>query len=231
MKKYGGLIWGLVLVVIGIVLVGNATGLFNVNIFFDGWWTLFIIVPCFIGLITDNEKTGSFIGLVIGVLLLLACQDVVDFDLILKLIFPIIILVIGLSLIIKNVSNTEFNDEIKKINQTNEVKEEYAATFAGQDIKIDKEEFKGTTINAVFGGVKLDLTDAVIKEDVVINASSIFGGIDIILPEGVVVKIKSNSMFGGVDNKYKNKEKKATSKKEITVYVNASCLFGGVDIK
>ncbi len=29
---------------------------------FDGWWTLFIIVPCAIGLITDRDKTGSIIG-------------------------------------------------------------------------------------------------------------------------------------------------------------------------
>ena len=65
-----------------------------------------------------------------------------------------------------------------------------------------------------------------IKEDVVINASSVFGGIDIIVPDDVNIKIKSNSIFGGVNNKKKNNEDK-----KYTIYVNASCLFGGVDIK
>ena len=226
MKKYGGLIWGVVLVALGVILAGNATGLFNVDIFFSGWWTLFIIIPCFIGLITDDEKTGSLIGLIVGVLLLLACQDVINFDLIIKLIFPIVILIVGLSLIIKNVSNSSFNDEVKKINKTNEVKEEYVATFSSQDVKLDKEKFEGTTINAIFGGVKLDLTDAIIKEDVVINASAIFGGIKLIVPENVNIKVKSSSIFGGVDNKVKSKKEE-----KVTIYVNASCMFGGVDIK
>ena len=70
------------------------------------------------------------------------------------------------------------------------------------------------------------MREAKIKEDVVINASSVFGGIDIIVPDDVNIKIKSNSIFGGVDNKKKNNEDK-----KHTIYVNASCLFGGVDIK
>ena len=86
MKKFGNVLWGIVLIVIGLIIGGNALGITNINIFFDGWWTLFIIIPCFIGLFKDNEKTGNLIGLLIGVALLLACQDILDFGLILSLI-------------------------------------------------------------------------------------------------------------------------------------------------
>lgn len=228
MKNFSSLIWGLVLVVIGVILGGNAVGLFNIDIFFNGWWTLFIIIPCFIGLIKDNEKTGSIIGIFIGVILLLTCQDVIDFDVIAKLIVPFIVIIIGLSLIFKNIFNSKIREEIKKINVKNAKKEEYASTFSSQNIKLDNEEFEGTELTAVFGGIKLDLRDSIIKEDVVINASAIFGGIDIFVPDDVIVKTKSNSIFGGIDNK---KKKNNDEKKKHTLYVNATCLFGGVDIK
>ena len=102
MKKFGNVLWGIVLIVIVLIVGGNALGITNINIFFDGWWTLFIIIPCFIGLFKDNEKTGNLIGLLIGVALLLACQDILDFGLIWKLAFPAILVAIGLSIIFKD---------------------------------------------------------------------------------------------------------------------------------
>ena len=56
MKSFGNVLWGIVLIVVGLIIGGNALGITNINIFFDGWWTLFIIVPCFIGLFKEREK-------------------------------------------------------------------------------------------------------------------------------------------------------------------------------
>ena len=67
MKKTESVLWGIVLIIIGIIVGGNTFGITDINIFFDGWWTLFIIVPSFIGLFNDNDKTGSIIGLLIGI--------------------------------------------------------------------------------------------------------------------------------------------------------------------
>ena len=90
MKKVSNVLWGFAFIIVGLILGLNALELTNINIFFDGWWTLFIIIPCFIGLFDDKEKTGNIIGLVIGVLLLLCCQDLFAFDLVWKLILPFI---------------------------------------------------------------------------------------------------------------------------------------------
>ena len=117
MKKFGNVLWGIVLIVIGLIIGGNALGITNINIFFDGWWTLFIIIPCFIGLFKDNEKTGNLIGLLIGVALLLACQDILDFGLIWKLAFPAILVAIGLSIIFKDALGGKVSSEIKKLNE------------------------------------------------------------------------------------------------------------------
>lgn len=227
MKRISDIMWGLILIIIGVILGGNALDIFNINLFFDGWWTLFIIVPTFIGLVTERDKTGNIIGLIIGLLLLLSCRGLFDFKLIWKLIFPLIFVIIGLSLIFKNNINKEVNEKIKKLNENLSSNDGYTATFSGQNLNFDGEEFKGSNLNAIFGGIKLDLRKAIINEDIVINASSIFGGIDIYIPDNCKVKIKSNSIFGGVSNN----KKCNVDDNSYTIYINASCMFGGVEIK
>ena len=225
MNKISNLLWGLVFIVVGVIIGLNAFDITDINIFFDGWWTLFIIVPCFIGLFKDEDKTGNLIGLIIGVCLLLGCIDIVEFSLIWKLIVPAILVMIGLSFIFKDTLNSKIRKEIKKLNKT-ETKE-YCSCFSGQTIDFNNEEFMGCSISAIFGGVKCDLRNAVIERDVAITTSSIFGGIDIFVPDDVNVKVNSNSLFGGVDvKKHKN-----TNDNRYTLYVNSTCIFGGVDIK
>ena len=226
MKNSKNIIWGLALIAIGVILAGNALNLFDVDLFFDGWWTLFIIVPCLSGLLTDSDKKGSIIGLIVGVLLLLASQNVIDFDIVWKLLLPIVIIAIGLSIIFKNTFDKEVNKNIDKLNKKLKKDDGYCATFSGQKIKID-EEFNGTNLNAIFGGIDFDLRKAKIKDDALINVTSVFGGVDIFLPDNVKVKIKSNSIFGGVSNKKETEENKNTK----TIYINATCIFGGVEVK
>lgn len=227
MKKFGNILWGIVLIIIGLVIGGNALGITSINIFFDGWWTVFIIVPCFIGLFKDNEKTGNIIGLLIGIALLLSCQNIIDFNLIWKLAFPMILVIIGLSIIFKDILGNKVSSEIKKLNKKRSDKNSYCATFSGQSVNFDGEEFTGCDLNAIFGGVKCDLRKAKINGDVVINASSIFGGIDIYVPSNVKVKIKSTSIFGGVENKASTKD----DDKCPTIYINGTALFGGIEVK
>ena len=74
MKKFGNLLWGLVFIIIGIIWGINSLGIASINIFFTGWWTLFIIIPCFIGLFREREKMGNLIGLLIGIVLLLCSR-------------------------------------------------------------------------------------------------------------------------------------------------------------
>ena len=52
------------------------------------------------------------------------------------------------------------------------------------------------------------------------------GGIDIILPDDVNLKLNTTCILGGIDDKSKkNKDAK------VTIYLNATCVFGGIDIK
>ena len=226
MKKTKNIILGIGIIIIGLVLAGNAVDLFDINLFFDGWWTLFIIVPCLYGIFSGDDKKGNIIGLIIGMMLLLACQGVFDFDMVWKLLLPTIIIAIGVSIVLKNTFDKDIKEEIDKLNKKIDKDNGYCSTFSSQNVKVE-DEFTGTNLNAIFGGVDYNLRTAKIKKDAVINATCVFGGIDIHVPNDVIVKVKSNSIFGGVSCKKDTIDKKDAK----IIYVNATCIFGGVDIK
>ena len=226
MKDYTKYIIGFLLIFIGLILGLNAFGITNINLFFSGWWTLFIIIPSLVGLINDKDKTSSLIFLIIGVWLFLAERDLIEYELLVKLLLPVILISIGLLLVFKDVLSIN-GKEIKKINANNKDNNDYIAVFGSQDLKFDNEKIENMDLKSIFGGIKLDLRDAIIEKDIVINTLSVFGGIDIYVPENVKVKVSSTPFFGGVDVK----RRKGDSKNEVTVYLNSVCIFGGVDVK
>lgn len=224
MDKGKGLI-GILLIVIGLILGLNALEITHIDIFFDGWWTLFIIVPSLISLFDDKEsKTSSVTGLIIGIFLLLAARDIISLAIVLKLIFPFILVCVGVSFVFGDKIKSQVNEKVKDINKGD--LDNIIATFSEQKKDASDEEFKGANLDAVFGSIVLDLRQAVIKDESVIKASAIFGGIDILLPEDVNVKLKATPIFGGVTNKIRNNKE---AKK--TIYIDAFSLFGGVDVK
>lgn len=227
MKKISKILWGIALIAIGGIFALNAFGVTDIQLFFDGWWTLFIIVPCFIGIFSEREKTGNIIGLLIGVFLLLCCQNILGFDMLWKLAFPAIIVIIGLKLIFGAVFGDKTMKLLESSKQSGNNIKIGCATFSGQDLIFDGEQFSGAELTAVFGGVKCDLRHAIIEKDCAITATAIFGGIDIFVPDYVNVKVNSNSIFGGVSEK----KHRPTVQGAVTVYINATCMFGGVEIK
>lgn len=227
MKKMSSVLWGFVLIILGIIFALNSLGIANINVFFKGWWTLFIIIPSFIGLFKNSNKVWSFIWLCVGVVLLLCVRQVISFSLVSKLILPFILVVLGLSLIFKDTINRRINEQIKKLNSEKINADSYCATFGEVNEHFNGEEFKGANVDAIFGSVNLDISGAIIKQDQIINLSAIFGGVDIKVSNNVNIKVKSTPIFGGVSNKVKNDYNNNLP----TIYINSFCLFGGVEIK
>lgn len=227
MRKIGNTLWGIVLVIIGVILTLNALDITNINIFFNGWWTLLIIIPSAIELIARENKFWSAVWLIIGILLLLACRDILDFDLIWKLTIPVLLILIGINLIFKDKIDRKMEKKRKELKEKGQQMEEYCATFGEIKEDFNNQEFNGANLTAVFGSVDLDLRKAVINEDKFVKTSAIFGGIEILAPENVNIKVKSVPIFGATSNKTGRK----FDEKLPTIYVDSFCMFGGVDIK
>ena len=216
---------GVILIILGIVLGLNVLEIININIFFKGWWTLFIIIPCLIDLVSDDNenKTMDIIGIIIGFALLLSAQKIIKFEIVLKLIIPLILIITGISLILKDKIKENF---IEKTKIDNNNLDDIISIFSEQKINKKEELFKGSNIDAVFGSAILDIKEAKLEKETYIKTSSIFASVTILVPEDVTIKVKLTPIFGGVSNKAKT-----TNNKNKIIYIESFCLFGGVDIK
>lgn len=177
-----------------------------------------------IGTIRIPHKIGNLIGLIIGVALLLSARGLLNFEIVAKMILPLIFIGIGLSILFNETIKSKVTEKVKAGKKDG--LEAITATFSEQKVTKDDEDFKGADLDAVFGGVFLDLRKSNIEKEAVIKASSIFGGIEVFVPSDVNVKVKSTSIFGGTSNKVINNKDN-----EKTLYIEGFCLFGGIDIK
>ena len=114
MKKVKPIIWGLAIITLGVIFGGNAIGLFNFNVFFDGWWTLFIIVPSVMSLITEKGRLVSLAFIAAGVILLLAAQNVFSYDVAWKAILAVVLILFGLSILVKTIFHSDNDKEVEK---------------------------------------------------------------------------------------------------------------------
>ena len=112
-KQISSIIWGVVLIAVGVLLMLSAFDVVDFDLFFDGWWTLFIIIPCLAGVVTEEDKGGYVIGLIVGVLLLLSAQDVVSFEMLWQIFVPVVVIAIGIGMIMKNTFEFEMRGKIK----------------------------------------------------------------------------------------------------------------------
>lgn len=226
MKKTNNLILGTILIVVGIILGLKALDIININIFFKGWWTLFIIIPSCIGLINDYDKIGNLIGIIIGLVLLLICQNIIDFELLLRLAIPVILVLIGLNLILKN--SQLKSQEAKKVSPNrNKDTKDYCATLTGMNVKLDDESVERYKLDAIFGSLNADLTKHKLKKELQIIACSIFGNITLTIPEEVNIKILSTPIFGKVSDQ----RKLNSQEKRKTIYLDGTAFFGNIKIK
>jgi predicted membrane protein len=306
-------LWGGILILVGIFLAGRALDLFQFTIFFDGWWTLFIIIPCFIGLFSNGgDKSSNLIGLCLGVFLLLSSQGIIKWSMFGPLFLASVLVCIGFKMLVpsrkskfeetnyktyesqsnqgnstnnftggnsttqdgSNASdNTQQNSNSsdnaqqgsnaqnsynssngssysysysyqKSSNSNNGYQNNYQNTYqgngtnapfactavlSGRDVRFDNEVFHGAVLSAVLGGIEMDLRNAIIRENVVIEAKTVLGGIDIFVPNYVRVVVNCTPILGGVDNRTITPY--GADEKTITIYLNATCVLGGIDVK
>lgn len=88
------------LIVIGVgYLLKNLEIIPEFTIFFDGFWTLFIIIPAIINIISGKSRRAGFIWLFIGLALLSLCIDALR--VVRPLLIPVFLILIGFMLFTK----------------------------------------------------------------------------------------------------------------------------------
>lgn len=210
--KIQGCLFGLMFIAIGIILALNFSNVLEYSIWGKIYPAFFLI--CGVSMLIENYK--NFIGYIfmaVGIYLFIHINVGWAFDW--KFIIVIVAIVIGISIIYTALFGFKRNDGNSQF-----------VLFGGTEKHDFEPEYEGENFTCVFGGADIDLSHHMFTRDIYLNVTSIFGGVDIIVPHDVNIKIKSTPIFGGVSNKTENR-----NANEYTVYVNALCVFGGVEIK
>ena len=230
-KKLSAIIFGLIVVFAGVGYGAAALGYIdNFTIFFDGWWTLFIIIPSFCSLFNIySNKFTSLAFLALGIGLLLWQQDILTIP-VGKLVLPIVAIIVGVSIIISAFTghkNHDKNGDCSPIITNDGSLPKYSASFGSVRPNYSGHPFTGCILEASFGSAFLDLREAVIEGECTIQAEASFGGIEIYLPQTCRLDLHSSASFGGVENKFANN----ADPEAPVIHLNAQASFGGIEIK
>lgn len=224
-NKKSSLIWGLIFIAAGILYIMDE--FFGINIDIFDFWPLLLILPAIANMFSNGIKIGNSLICLIGISFILTSLNIVNGDVMEKIFIPACLIIIGILII--------FRDSLIKTKPPKWVEEKfntasspsYNAIFASNKVMYPHEPFTGCEVSSIFGGVVLNLRDAIVTEDTIINCYCIFGGIDIHVPANVNIRISGTPIFGGVNNKtpdYNNPNAP-------TLFINSTTMFGGVNIK
>jgi hypothetical protein len=104
------------------------------------------------------------------------------------------------------------------------------AVFGGIQRRVDSQDFEGGELSSVFGGIELDMRGANTKKDeIVIEANAVFGGIELLLPDRWNVTVRGAGIFGGYEDKTHPPANPAEKRPHLTV--TGSAVFGGVSVR
>lgn len=211
---------GAVLIFLGVLWGGNSFGVWDVDLFFPGWWTLFLIIPPLFGMIQHGVKSFDLVVLFIGLMLLFSAQGVFAWDTVGKLFMPALLIVVGL-MVIFNIFRRKAVPGIDR-----EAMSQLSAVFSGIKHDFVNETYAGGRVEAIFGSVDLDLRGAVIEQDIYMEVNAVFGGVKIFFPPNVKVIANKNAVFGGVSDKTVTNN--AVNIPE--VHIKCGAVFGGVEL-
>lgn len=220
------LAFGIVLIGLGGAILMKNLGLmpeFIRDLVFS--WPMLLVA---IGIITVGGKNK-----LLGIILIVtgaAFMVPIAFDLTYnfrKVFWPVVLVIIGLSLVFKNWENffrprTEFSESDEYIDET--------AVFGGGERIIHSQNLKGGRITAIFGGSKLDLTQAELSDgENILDISCVFGGFTLIVPKHWEIKSQITSVFGGFSDKRVRREELPQANKKLVI--KGTAVFGGGEIK
>ncbi|MCK5823709.1 MAG: hypothetical protein KAG95_06875, partial [Bacteroidales bacterium] len=157
-------------------------------------WEMILIVIGIYNLLTQRFVSGIIL-LGIGVFFLLPDIFVLPHSF-KELFWPVLLIVIGLSFILRRKGNSSgniFNSTKSSVDDIDDI-----SIFGGGEKYISSQNFTGGRITAIFGGSTFILKDAKLAEGVnKIDVLTMFGGSKIIVPDDWNIKVEVVSIFGG----------------------------------
>ncbi len=216
---------------LGVILIGILFLLGNLDMIdtheYLRYWPAIIMIIGIAYLIQCQHGPGRIWGIIltfIGTAMLLDRMYFIRFSL--WDYWPLILVITGIMMIVRASShrqriispNAEVNDANSFIKAV--------AIMGGFKRMNNSQDFKGGEFTAIMGGFELDLRDASIKEEAVIDVFTLMGGMSILIPEDWLVVIDVSPFMGGYDDK--TRPPKESTKR---LKIRGTTIMGGIEIK
>lgn len=224
MKKASRIIWGLLVLALGVVLFGNAAKLWDVSVFFDGWWAAVVMILALFSIFSDKPNIVNIYFLIFGGAMLLKEQNIlIPKDTSSWLIaLALLIVVVGISIIVRTVAGPKKKFKTAEEGDFIASKSETTVSFGEETIRFDGTTFENGNYSVAFGKLTIDLRTAIIAENATLCAKAAFGELNILLPDNVKAEVDGSSFLGAVNASSTSGEK--------TLKIKASATFGQVEI-
>lgn len=204
-NKRTNIFLGLVFLLIGVFSLLGSLNIVSFNIFFPGWWTLFIIIPSIICMLEEKINFANVFSLILGIILLLSVNNIISFSLVIKIIIPVFLIIFGMYIILlatlKNAKSYVFSTKSFEIEENSE-------------------------INTLFSTLHLKFNKLKGKENS-INIHSVFSEVILYVPKGTRVIVEGSKVFSDVIDHREEKEENYTS----TLYLKMNNLFSDIVIR
>ena len=179
------------------------------------WWPLFLVVVGLATALSGNWR-GGLPTIAVAAAFLLYNLGILGLDG--SSLWPVALIVIGAAIIVGYSPfgagrAPEADDELN-----------VACLFSGTNHIAASEHFHGGNVSATFGNAEIDLRAAAAVDGVAaVNASALFGRINLRVPPDWAVDLRSSATFGSIESK-----RAEPSDPRARLTVTGSCLFGGI---
>jgi Cell wall-active antibiotics response 4TMS YvqF/Domain of unknown function (DUF5668) len=217
----GRIFWGALLLVVGLVFLLDRTGTVDAGTLISDWWPLLVIIGGALLLLqSPGSATGPLLVMGAGAILLLSTLDLLDIS-VWQLLWPLALIGLGVWVLIGRVSpqrgEAAAGDRIDAI-----------AVFGTRRAASSSQSLQGGSMVAVFGGVEVDLSAAALAADGAgIDATAVFGSVDLWVPSGWRVEVSGLPIFGGWDTGGAQNSPPGSP----TLRIRALTAFGGLEVK
>lgn len=221
--RRGPMLVGAALVLVGLLLLLENLGIFHLGGAIGRGWPLLLVAAGVYQVVRDRDLRRGWPLVLVGGVLLLATLRIVRWAELWRL-WPILIVLLGVRLVLGWRSGRPRRGE----SSTGEDVLGLEALFSGVERRVTSRAFRGGKIEAVFGGVEVDFTQAAMApEGGVLEVSAVFGGVELRLPRDWDVELRPSAVLGGVGEHLSQSETKAGGR----LVIKASAVFGGVELK
>ena len=223
----GRIFWGLVLILIWALVLFLRYDFWDFGYWLSTWWPSILIligISILIGNRFRRWGAGLFL-ILIGGLFQVWELGYLEID-VWRKIWPAALILLGLWIIFRP-SRRRRDRSWTTPAPGGDI--DVTAVFSGTKRRVEAQNFKGGEVTAVFGGSDLDLTGAGLEGgQAAVEATAIFGGVNIIVPRDWKVVLDGTPILGGVTLKHTNPPE---SEVKATLHVRGTAIFGGVTVK